>query len=473
MRGENTLDSIRALFALNREIFQFLYGLVFFVLGVAIALQSRSYSRLELARSLSWLAAFGLVHSAYEWSELFAPVQEAYLSPAGIFSLHALHLLLLCLSFIALFEFGVALLRPLGRGQWLHNVSLALLGAYLMVILWPLPRWLPDPHDWHQGAEALARYFIAFPGSLLAAYGLREQTFRHIEPLHVPHIIRTLRVAGIALALYAVTGGLFPPHVPFFPGNWINTEIFERMLGVPLLVVTSAIGLVLAVAVIRTLEVFDLETRRRIEAMEQQQILAAERNRIARDLHDGAIQIVYTAGLLVESAHQLTPPESAAASRLEKAMAVLNDAIAALRRNLGELRPARAKESLPEALEQLAADPRFRSMIDVRLEIDMPRTASMAPARIDHVLAVVAEALSNVVRHARARHVLIAVTHQDGRLQLVVEDDGSGAGPEPVAGYGLRNMRDRARLLGGRLEVTSAAGKGTRVQLDIPWEEEQ
>lgn len=245
------------------------------------------------------------------------------------------------------------------------------------------------------------------------------------------------------------------------------------MLGVPPLVVTSVIGLVLAVSVIRAMEVFDLETRRRIEAMEQEQILAAERNRIARDLHDGAIQIVCTAGLLVESAHTLTPPDSAAASRLEKAMAVLNDAIAALRRNLGELRPARDKASLLEALEQLAADPRFRSMIDVQLQVDLPRTASLAPTRIDHILAVVAEALSNVVRHARARQVLIAVTRREGRLQLAVQDDGSGAGPEPVAGYGLRNMRDRARLLGGRLEVTGAAGKGTRVQLDIPWEEEQ
>lgn len=467
------MDNIRSLFDLNREIFQFVYGLVFFVLGLAIAVQSRSYSRLELARSLSWLAAFGLIHGSYEWSELFARVQEAYLSPQGVFALHSLHLILLCVSFIALFEFGVALLRPLGRGQWLHNVSLALLGAYLVGILWPLPRWLPDPHNWHQGAEALARYFIAFPGGMLAAYGLREQTFRHIAPLHVPRIIRTLRVAGVALAFYAVAGGLIPPHVPFFPGNWVNTDAFERVLGVPLLVVNSAIGLILAVTVIRALEVFDLETRRLIEAMEQQQILAAERNRIARDLHDGAIQTVYTAGLLVESAHKLTAPESAAASRLEKAMAVLNDAIVSLRRNLGELRPERDHESLPEALEHLAADPRFRSMVDVQIEIDLPSAASLSPAQTDHVLAVVAEALSNVVRHARARRVLITATRREGRLQINVQDDGIGAGPEPSASYGLRNMRDRARLLGGRLEVTGAAGKGTLVQLNIPWDEER
>ena len=75
-------------------------------------------------------------------------------------------------------------------------------------------------------------------------------------------------------------------------------------MGVPLEIIRSIIGLVLAYTFIRALEIFDVETARRIEAMEQQQILVAERDRIARDLHDGVIQKVYTAGLLVESAQQ-------------------------------------------------------------------------------------------------------------------------------------------------------------------------
>jgi signal transduction histidine kinase len=464
------MDSLRNLFELNHEVFQFLYGLVFFVLGLAIALQSRSHSRLELARSLSWLAAFGLTHGAYEWSELFSHVQEAYLSPPAIDALHIFHLMLLCLSFVCLFEFGVALLRPLGRGQWLHWVSVMLLGAYLAVLLWPLRRWLPDGHDWHNAAEALARYAIAFPGGLLSAYGLREQAFRNIAPLDVPHIIRTLRVAGLALAVYTVFGGLIPSPAPFWPASAVNTDSFEAALGVPVLVATSAAGLVLTVAIIRGLEIFDLETGRVIEAMEQQQILTAERNRIARDLHDGAIQTVYTAGLLVESAFKLTPADSAAASRLEKAMGVLNDAIAALRRNLAELRPAPAGEPLPEALRALASDPRFRSLVDVHLDVRLPPEAALSPARTDHVLAVVSEALSNVVRHAGARHVYLGAASADGHLQVSVEDDGIGL-QAGHGGYGLRNMRDRARLLGGRLEVSGAPGKGTRVRLDVPWDE--
>ena len=466
------MDSVRAFFELNREIVQFLYGLVFFVLGLAIAVQSRSYSRLELARSLGWLAAFGLTHSLYEWSELFARVQEAYLSLRGILVLHTFHLAALCLSFFALFEFGIALLRPLRRGQWLHTVSLALAGLYFFVIVGPLLRWLPSPYEWHASAEALARYFIALPAGLLAAYGLREQTFRHIAPLQVPHIIRTLRVAGVALAAYGVVGGLIPPPVPFFPGNWLNAASVEQWLGVPPLLLTAVIGLILAMAVIRALEVFDLETRRQIEDMEQQQILTAERNRIARDLHDGAIQTVYTAGLLVEAARTHVPADNPAAGRLEKAMGVLNDAIASLRRNLVEMRAAPEGEALPTALNRMANDPRLRSLVEIEVQLSLPPQTGLPPASAEHLLAIVSEALSNVVRHAGARHVLIAAVQQDGRLRLSVQDDGQGLAPARTDGFGLRNMRDRARLLGGQLRVNAVPGHGTRVELDIPVDQE-
>jgi hypothetical protein len=75
---------IRAFFELNRDIILFAYGLVFFVLGLAIALQSRRYSRLDLARSLSWLAAFGFTHGLHEWGDLFIPIQKEYLRTPAI-----------------------------------------------------------------------------------------------------------------------------------------------------------------------------------------------------------------------------------------------------------------------------------------------------------------------------------------------------------------------------------------------------
>jgi signal transduction histidine kinase len=462
------MSNIRLLFEQNQPIFHFAYGLSFFVMGLAIALQSRSSSRLELARSLAWLAAFGITHSLYEWGELFSPVQEAYLTREGIEALHGLHLIALSVSLAFLFEFGVALLRPLGRGQWLHWVTVVWFAAYLVFILVLLPRVLPDPLEWHRTADALARYTIGFPAGMLAAYGLREQTFRHVAPLDVPHIVSMLRAAGISLALYAFFGGLIPPPVPFFPGNVLNSITFEQFVGIPPLVFLTLIGLILAVTVIRALEVFRVEMERRIEAVEQQQILASERERIARELHDSTIQTAYTAGLLIDSARKLADPESQIASRLEKAVQVQNEVIRDLRRNLGELRVPPSSESLSAALKRIASDPRFRSLVEISLQMDFPGEEQISPRETEHILAIVNEALSNVVRHAKARHVRIAAQQIDNHLKVAIQDDGMGIDSPPRDGFGLRNMQERARLLNGQLSVSGKSGKGTTVLLDIP-----
>ncbi len=467
---------VRTFFELNRGIILFAYGLVFFVLGLAIALQSRRYSRLDLARSLSWLAAFGFTHGLHEWGDLFIPIQAAYLSEPAVQGLNVLQLLLLGVSFACLFQFGVALLRPFGRARWLHGISAGLLLLWVFGIFFVVLPFAPDLETWHHAANALARYFIGFPAGLLAAYGLRQQTFQRIAPLNVPQIVSTLRLAGVALALYAVFGGLIPPPVWFFPGTVLNTVSFEQTLGLPPLVFRSLIGLALAVTIIRALEVFEVETARLIEAMEQQQILAAERDRIARELHDGVIQTVYTAGLLVESAQKLALSDSAVAARLEKAVMVLNDAIHDLRRNLSELRAipsSLSTEPLAPALRRLAQDPRFGSLVDVSLHLDLSDADALSPIRTDHVLAIVNEALSNVVRHARARRVEINARRANGRLDIMIRDNGIELSGDAHGSYGLRNMRDRARLLGGSLTVTGASGKGTTVQLSLPWGEER
>jgi len=93
--------------------------------------------------------------------------------------------------------------------------------------------------------------------------------------------------------------------------------------------------------------------------------------------------------------------------------------------------------------------------------------------RTDHVLAIVGEALSNVIRHARAQRVRIIARRADHRLRMTIQDNGVGFACDDHDGYGLRNMRDRARLLGGQLEVTSASGQGTTLTLDIPWSDQR
>lgn len=463
--------SLHEFFALNQQIILFVYGLGFFILGMAIILQVRQSSRLDLARSLQWLAAFGITHAFNEWGDLFIPIQAGYLSPVLVRVLDVLQLILLGISFACLFEFGVAVLNPTGRARWLHSLAGGLLLGWILVIFFMLLPIMPDKLSWHHTANALARYLIGFPGGLLAAYGLRVHTLQRIKPINVPSIVRNLQIAGISLGVYALLGGLIPPPVDFFPGNVLNTATFEQTVGIPAVVFRSMISLIIAVAVIRALEVFDLETERRIESLEQQQILNADHERLARELHDGAIQKVYTAGLLVESTARLAKPESEMSSRLSRAIVVLNDAVADLRRNLTELQ-AEAQppvEPLPHLLGDLAEDPHYNSLVNISLELDLPAASALSPVRTGHVLAICNEALANIVRHSRARNVKMRARDLGEQLQIVIQDDGIGLSPQVRAGYGMRNMRDRARLLNGRLEFSGAPNKGTTMSFEIPW----
>jgi two-component system nitrate/nitrite sensor histidine kinase NarQ len=89
--------------------------------------------------------------------------------------------------------------------------------------------------------------------------------------------------------------------------------------------------------------------------------------------------------------------------------------------------------------------------------------------RAAHLMAIVNEALANIVRHANARNVKIQVRDLGERLHLAIKDDGIGINPDSQPGYGLSNMRDRARLLRGTLEFSNPNNKGTLVSLEIPW----
>jgi signal transduction histidine kinase len=499
------IDFLRNLFSVNRELIFFVYGLMFFVLGLAIALQSRHSSHLELAHSLNWLAAFGFLHGFHEWGDFFIPLQGQYLAASAVRVLHYLHLILLVSSFACLYGFGLALLEPIKHRRWLHLGFAILLVAWLVLSAFPFRVWFPSFDTWTSAVDALGRYFIGLPSGLLAAYAMREHTLTRIVPYNVPRIVRSMQLSGITMAVYALAAGLIVPPVPFIPGSWLNTDTFTQYLIFPPQLLRALLGLALALTTIRFLEIFDVEASRRIEAMEQQRLLSEERERIARELHDGTIQKVYTAGLLVRSAEKLAQPDTPLAGRLATAVGVLDDAIGDLRQNLSQLHAAATPhEPLESAIRNLANDPRFASLVSIDLDLNLPESYVLAPDRTVHFLAILQEALANIVRHADAQHATVSATCSNHRLRLVVKDDGigvpaqfrssesarspgqllggsesglparseSGLPDEVGQGHGLHNMRDRALLLHGSLAVERLA-RGTSITLDIPEEDER
>jgi signal transduction histidine kinase len=267
-------------------------------------------------------------------------------------------------------------------------------------------------------------------------------------------------------------GGIIVPPVSFFPGNLLNVETFTAWVGIPPLVFRSIVGTVIAFTLIRALEIFELETERRIEQLEQQQIINAEHERLARDLHDGAIQKVYTAGLLVESAERIADPKSELGKRLKRAVGVLSDSILDLRRNLSDLHAhTKGTESKPlaELLHEVALNPNYNALLKVSVQTDLPDDKPMSERRVVHLLAIIHEAMANTVRHAKAERVEIQAKDGGEALLIRIQDNGNGLPSELKDGYGLRNMRDRTRLLNGRIEFEN--NMGLLVTLEVPWKD--
>ena len=188
----------------------------------------------------------------------------------------------------------------------------------------------------------------------------------------------------------------------------------------------------------------------------------AERRRLERDLHDGAQQRLMALGINLRLARDQIGSDAEAAALLDASLEELNEATAELRELARGIHPAALTDrGLKSALSGLAG----RSPVPVEL-LETPD--ERLPASVESaVYFVVAEALTNVARYAKARKVRVAVVRTNGQVDVQVSDDGVG-GADPAQGSGLRGLSDRVAALDGRLELTSADGDGTTVRARIP-----
>jgi signal transduction histidine kinase len=190
----------------------------------------------------------------------------------------------------------------------------------------------------------------------------------------------------------------------------------------------------------------------------------AARRRIERDLHDGAQQRLVSLALSLQLLATKLDDGPEAERQLESARGELEQALDELRELARGIHPSVLSDrGLDAALEGLA----LRAPVPVELEAT-PR--ERLPERVESAsYFVVAEALTNVAKYARATRVSVNVTRSDGRVLVEVADDGVG-GADPAKGSGLRGLLDRVSALGGTLEVDSPPGGGTTLRAAIPCE---
>jgi len=222
---------------------------------------------------------------------------------------------------------------------------------------------------------------------------------------------------------------------------------------------------------------------KRLEALSSRIARAQEeeRERIARELHDGLGQALTAIKLDLSAAARTLVPEAASTKdHLGKAQRLADESLDELRRLAFDLRPPALDHlGLMAAVESYARS--FKERTGVAVEVEADAFEMRLPFEMEtNLYRICQEALTNISRHAQASRVLVRLSRAGDSLILTVVDDGKGfdtstvmAADGSLRGIGLLSMERRAEELGGRFHIESSPGKGTTVQVELPWNQQK
>jgi signal transduction histidine kinase len=471
----------------------FVYGLAFFSMGLLVAVEGGRASDVRLRRALPPLAGFGFVHAAHEWLEMY----ELMGHPSGLelSIMWAVQLATLAFSFISLAAFGsflladnevarrLILLIPIGlQAIWVFGLY-HFRGQYTGQALWDV-------------ADTWTRYTLAIPASVLTAVGLvvQQRAFRRSGLIRFG---RDALWAAITFGWYGLFGQFFTRMTPIFPSNIINQQTFLELFGFPIQMFRAATAVAAALFVIRFLRAFQVETERkiadlqqeRLEESQQREIMRgelfrrvvaaqeAERQRIARDLHDETGQSLTAIGMGLRGlSGKLSGRNKDALNTLHKLETLTADSLKELQHLMTDLRPSHLDDlGLSAALRWYATKVQEHSPLHIRVDIH-GEECDLDDAMKITVFRIIQESLNNVIKHAQATHVNIHLHYEAKNVRINVFDNGIGFDHDQIQerrtsrpSLGLAGMEERAALLGGSVTVQSRPGYGTEVEALIPY----
>jgi signal transduction histidine kinase len=345
--------------------------------------------------------------------------------------------------------------------------------------------------------EVLAR--VGLVASLAAWYGYWFPIRHDARAAHLPYLIGAAVLwavmAAVDPAMLTVGAAGLVPYTLRHPlwsaggivglgGVWLARQLAGDDHVQVTALLSCLLGIVAAVAVTGYIAVLERESgkRQRLldeltaaqaerEAAERRAGTLAERQRLARDIHDTLTQGFASIGMLLDAAHADLDPVGPAAGRVEQAMRIARENLVESRRLVAALRPLPLDGShLADAVRSLAA--RLAEETGIRAQCVVTGQQVPLPAHTEgELLRIVQEALTNARRHAHATALTVTVTYLDDLVAIDVQDDGNGfetgAGTRR-AGVGLAAMRERAEALCGTLTVESSPGEGTTVAVSVP-----
>jgi signal transduction histidine kinase len=303
--------------------------------------------------------------------------------------------------------------------------------------------------------------------------------------------------AAVAFGWYGFIGQIFTRQSPLPPSTHLNQDLFLLTFGFPVQLLRALAAVVASIFVMRFLRSFEVESQRQIDELKEAQLLEAqrretlrgelfrrvvaaqeaERQRIARELHDETGQALTAIGLgLRGAATNLRQDVDKTAQNLRQLEGMAVRSLDELRRLIADLRPSHLDDlGLGPALRWYGNEIEERFPLDVQViapggNFDMlPQTVTITLFRIAQ------EAFTNVVKHAKASNIFVSVGQNNGNIIMEIQDDGVGFDLQTLVNesnpsWGLLGMEERASLLGGDFSIESTKGKGTRVKITVPFE---
>jgi PAS domain S-box-containing protein len=305
-----------------------------------------------------------------------------------------------------------------------------------------------------EAADTLAGAGLPWEHSIAARAMMRSETVEVADMAADPGVLPEARAAGFGPGLYLPMQAEEGPVGSLVLVRGRGDHPFDQDERAAAEVFASAAAIVLALASAR-------ESRDRMR-------IAAEHERIGRDLHDTVIQRLFGLGIRLQAAERMA--EGTVAERIRTAVDAIDDVIREIRETIFDL-------NRPDGSEGSSFRSRARSLIDEAAETlgFRPRLAFRGPVHSvvsdetsTQVLAALRDALSNIGRHAKASAVDIAVSVAEGSVTLTVSDDGTVILDDQPGANGLADMISRATAVGGECTVTSRSPAGTLVRWSVP-----
>lgn len=248
----------------NLDIIFFIYGLTFVVMGLAILIQQTKGSSFKIAKDLWLLAGFGLTHGVNEWLDMWAIIKGR----SDV--LDIVRWFTVIISFFFLFEFGRRLFRSIITEHTPFKKRVAQINRFCLWWLAPLLGLLLlfislRSYDFWRTGSTLSRYFLCFPGALVAGFSFFYYYLSERETLEPLGVKNYFQWAGLSIIAYGVLSGLVVPKGDFFPSNILNTEVFFLKTHLPVQVFRSVSAIIATLSIGGMLKIFNWETGKRYQ----------------------------------------------------------------------------------------------------------------------------------------------------------------------------------------------------------------